>query len=316
MTSVFVSSTLTLALALCTLPTALAAASDPPVAARKPVAAAPATSDPDAAEAPATSAPDAAAAAAADTATQDDDPDLEVNRAQPDFTLVGLPTSLRLPAHKSAFRITHRFGRALGQGSFSDLVEDFFGFDSGATIGFEYRFGILKATQVAIHRTNDRTIQFMLQREVKGQTDTFPIGISVFGSAEGTNNFKDSYSPGLGLILSREFTDRAAVYVEPIWVNNTNPLPTELVDDNNAVLLGLGARLRLTPGLYGVFEMTPRVAGYDPGKTQVGFGLEKRAGGHSFQINIGNGFGTTFAQMARGGNDDWYIGFNISRKFY
>ena len=48
------------------------------------------------------------------------------------------------------------------------------------------------------------------------------------------------------------------------------------------------------------------------------FGIEKRAGGHSFQLNFSNGFGTTMGQLARGGtgNDDWYLGFNISRKFF
>jgi hypothetical protein len=46
--------------------------------------------------------------------------------------------------------------------------------------------------------------------------------------------------------------------------------------------------------------------------------IEMRAGGHSFQINVSDGFGTTMAQMARGGFDsnDWYLGFNISRKFF
>lgn len=254
--------------------------------------------------------------AAAAAAVQDDDPDKDVNRAQPDFTIVGLPTTLRLPRHESAFRITHRFGRPLGEGDFSNLVEDFFGFDSGATIGFEYRYGLFKSTQVAVHRTNNRTIQFMVQREIKAQDESFPLSINVFGSAEGTNNFRDSYSPGLGVIVSHEFTDRAAVYAEPFWVNNTNPLPGELVDDNNSIMLGLGARLRLTAGLYGVFEVTPRVNGFDPGNHQMSFGIEKRAGGHSFQLNVSNAFGTTFGQMARGGTSDWYMGFNISRKFY
>ncbi len=254
--------------------------------------------------------------AAADAEEQDDDPDVDINRAQPDFTLVNLPTTLRLPARKSAFRITHRFARPLGDGSFSDLLADGLGTDAGAVIGFEYRFGIMKATQVVFHRTNNRTIQFMLQREVVGQSDSFPVGISVFGSAEGTNNLQDSYSPAVGVLLSREVSDRAALYVEPFWVNNTNPLPEELVDDNNSLLVGLGARLRFTNSLYGVFELTPRVNGFDPGKTQVGAGIEMRAGGHSFQINVGNRFGTTFGQMARGGTNDWYLGFNISRKFY
>jgi hypothetical protein len=264
-------------------------------------------------------APEPAAAVgggAAAAAAQDEDPDLDVNRAQPDFTLIGLPTTLRLPARKSAFRITHRFGRPLGQGDFGDLVEDFFGLDSGAQIGFEYRFGLLRATQIVVHRTNDRTIQFLLQRQIKGQTADFPLSIDVVGTAEGTNNFRDSYSPGVGVLVSREFTDRAAVYAEPFWVNNTNPLPSEVIDDNSTFGLGLGARLRLTGTLYGVFEFTPRVGGYDPGEHQVGFAVEKRLGGHSFQISVGNAFGTTFAQMARGGNDDWYLGFNITRKFY
>jgi hypothetical protein len=298
-TSAIIRTTLALALVLGPAPIAGAAPDDPK--------AAPPT--PGASGAP-------AAPAAADDDAQDDDPDLDVNLAQPDFTLIGLPTTLRLPALKSAFRITHRFGRPLGAGDFSDLLQDAFGLDSGANIGFEYRFGILRATQVVFHRTNDRTIQFMLQREVVGQSDDFPIGISVFGSAEGTNNFRDRYSPALGVLLSHEFTDRAAVYAEPVWVNNSNPLPEEVVDDNDAILVGLGARVRLSAGVYGVAEITPRLWGYDPGETQVGFGIEKRAGGHTFQINVGNAFGTTFAQMARGGNDDWYLGFNISRKFY
>ena len=300
MKSVTLRSVLSLALFFGTMPVLSAAPiNDSKDAAKKPVAAGTAETE-----------------AAAAAAVQDDDPDKDVNRAQPDFTIVGLPTTLRLPKHKSAFRITHRFGRPLGEGDFSNLVEDFFGFDSGATIGFEYRYGLFKSTQVAVHRTNNRTIQFMVQREIKAQDESFPLSINVFGSAEGTNNFRDSYSPGLGVIVSHEFTDRAAVYAEPFWVNNTNPLPGELADDNNSIMVGLGARVRLSASVYGVFEITPRVTGFDPGDHQMSFGVEKRAGGHSFQINFSNAFGTTFAQMARGGTSDWYLGFNISRKFY
>ena len=283
-------------------------------------AAAPLSDAKDAPKKPATTAaepePAAAVGDAAAGAQGADDPDKEVNRAQPDFTLVSLPTSLRLPRHSSAFRISHRFGRPLGQGYFSDLLQDGFGFDSGAVIGFEYRYGLFKATQLAVHRTNDRTVQFLLQREVKAQSESFPVTIDVFGSAEGTNNFRDSYSPGLGLIVSREIGDRAALYLEPFWVNNTNVLPKELVDDNSSVMVGLGARVRLSATVYGVFEVTPRVTGFDPGEHQMAFAVEKRAGGHSFQINVGNAFGTTFGQIARGGTDDWYLGFNITRKFY
>ena len=58
--------------------------------------------------------------------------------------------------------------------------------------------------------------------------------------------------------------------------------------------------------------------GYTPGVEQVSFGIEMRSGGHTFQINVSNGFGTTLGQLARGGvsSDSWFIGFNISRKFF
>jgi hypothetical protein len=62
----------------------------------------------------------------------------------------------------------------------------------------------------------------------------------------------------------------------------------------------------------------PPIAGYKEGVTLVSFGFEQRAGGHVFQLNFSNGFGTTLAQVARGGTakDDWYLGFNLSRKFF
>src|SRR5712671_3288859 len=44
-------------------------------------------------------------------ATTDDD-DTTIKPAEPDFTLVSLPTSLRLPQFKGAFRVTHRFAAA------------------------------------------------------------------------------------------------------------------------------------------------------------------------------------------------------------
>jgi hypothetical protein len=269
----------------------------------------------------------ATTSAAGDTATSADETaaqavkekdDAVLNRAQPDFTIVNLQTSLRLPKYKSAFRVTHRFTRPLGQGDFGDLLEDFFGFDSAALIGLEYRFGLMPGLQVGILRTSDKTIQFFSQYEVKGQSESFPIGLAALAMIDGTNNFRDSYSPALGAIVSRTFGTRAALYLEPIWVNNSNPDPSEIIEHNDTFLLGVGGRLRIGGGTYIVGEFIPRVAGYDPGTHGGSFGIEKRVGGHAFQMNFSNTFGTTIGQIARGGisNDDWYIGFNITRKFY
>ena len=248
---------------------------------------------------------------------QEDDPDRDLRLAQPDFTVITLPTTLRLPKFRSAFRVTHRFGRPLGAGDFGDLLEDFFGLDSGAQIGLEYRFGIFRGAQIGIHRTSDKTIEFFSQYSVLQQQNNGVIGLDGVATIEGTNNFKDSYTPSLGIVVSRELGEVGAIYVNPRWVNNSNPLPSELTDDNDTFFLGLGARIRIRPTVYVVGEFIPRV-GYEPGVNHGTFGIEKRAGGHTFQLNFSNGFGTTMGQVARGGtaSDDWYLGFSISRKFF
>jgi hypothetical protein len=245
-----------------------------------------------------------------------DDIDLNPNLSQPDFALVNLPTTLRLPRMKSAFRVTHRFIRPLGEDDFGSLAEDLFGLDNGAIIGLEYRFGLMSGLQAGILRTSDRTIELFGQYNLLNQRSGAVVGVGVLASVDGTNNFRDSYSPALGIAISRELSDHGAVYVEPIWVHNSN-LDDLAGDDNSSFLVGLGARLRVRPTVYLTGEFTPR-AGYSPGVHQGSFAIEKRAGGHVFQLNFSNGFGNTMGQLARGGtsNDNWHLGFNISRKFF
>jgi len=244
-------------------------------------------------------------------------PDVRLDPLQPDFALAALPTTLRLPQHKLAFRVTHRFTRSLGEGDAGDLLDNFFGFDSAALIGLELRYGLLPGTQVGIHRTSDKTIEIFGQQNLWQQKpDGHPLGIDVIATYEGLNNMKDQKMGALGVLLSRKVAKVAAVYAEPMVVLNTNPSET---GDQNTAMIGLGARVRIRPTTYLVGEITPRFSGYRPNVNQASFGLEARAGGHTFQVNFSNGFGTTLGQIAsRGGtsNDSWYIGFNISRKFF
>jgi len=256
----------------------------------------------------------AEAPAQAQAQDQPDAPsDRRVDPSQPDFTIIGLPTTLKIPRFASAFRVTHRFGRPLGAGDFGDLAGDFFGLDGGAQIGLEYRFGIMAGTQIGIHRTSNQTIEFFAQQHVLDQGKG-PVGIDIIGTIEGLDNFSESYSPAIGAVISRTLGRHGALYAHPIWVNNTNELSD---DDNNTFIVGLGGRLRVRPTVYLVGEVIPRF-GYTPDAVYGSFGIEKRAGGHSFQLNFSNGLGTTLAQLARGGqpSNDWFIGFNISRKFF
>ena len=246
-----------------------------------------------------------------------DDPDLDPNPAQPDFTVVTLPTTLRLPRFKSAFRVTHRFSRPLGQGDFGSLAEDFFSLDSGAMIGLEYRFGVMRGWQAGVYRTSDRTIELFSRYSVFTQGKGLPVSVDASFSIDGTNTFRDSYTPAVGAIVARELGEWGAVYFEPMWVGNSNPLPSDDVEHNDTWLLGLGVRLRVRPTVYVVAELVPRT-GFEPAVNHATFGVEKRAGGHVFQLNFSNGIGTTMGQIARGGTayDNWHLGFAISRKFF
>jgi hypothetical protein len=257
--------------------------------------------------------------AAPQTKPETSDPDSRLDPLQPDFTLAALPTTLRMPHYKMGFRVTHRFTRALGDGDFSDLVSNAFGFDSGARIGLEFRYGLLPGTQVGLHRTSDRSIQIFGQQSViKEQADGHPLSLDVIATLEGANNMRGAKSSAIGVLLSKKLGKFAAVYVEPLFVANSNLADLADDPDNNTAMIGLGARVRIRPAVYLVGEVTPRVSGYRPGVDQASFAIEARSGGHTFQINISNGFGTTLGQLTRSGvsGDSWFIGFNISRKFF
>jgi hypothetical protein len=246
------------------------------------------------------------------------DPDARVDPLQPDFNLAALPTTLRVPARKWAFRVTHRFTRPVGEGDFGDLLRDAFGFDAGAQIGLELRYGLIPGTQLVVHRTSDRTIQITAQHNVFSERRGGTIGLDALVGFDGDNNLRQERRAIVGAVASKHIGALGAIYAEPLWVSNTNTIDSPGTD-NNTLLLGLGARLRIRPSVYLLGEITPRLAGYDPGVNQASFGIEGRAGGHLFQLNFSNGFGTTLSQLAaRGGvgNDNWYIGFNIARKFF
>ena len=273
--------------------------------------------------------------------------DRKLNLAEPDFTTVNLPTTLRLPRYKSAFRVAHRFTRTLNDPRFGDLAGSLFGLDGGAFIGLEYRFGLMRGLQAGVYRTSDKIIQFFGQYDAMRQTTAVPFTLNLVSSIEGLNNFHrgdvvaeedNEYATALGIVLSRTLGDRAAVYLQPSYIIHSNTYSTAgclehiehghdvpgCVDsttigvDSNTLLVGLSSRIRVSAQVYVVGSWTPRASGFRPGVSMKTFGIEKRLGGHTFQLNVSNSLGTTMAQMARGASNDrdWFLGFNISRRFF
>jgi hypothetical protein len=248
-----------------------------------------------------------------------------------ELNVINSPTTLSLKARGHYFRLTHRFARDLRRGDFGSLVEDLFSLDNGAIIGLEYRYAITGNLHAGVHRSIlSKTIQFFGRYDGWKQGDRLPVSISLIGSLEGLNNIQDNHQPAVAATVSREVAGRLTVHVTPAFVANTRAAdfltghdhdhaigePDVHAEHEHTMFVALGGRLSVRPSVFLAGEFIPRLAGHDPGRSTWGVALEKRTGGHAFQINFTNSFGTTFGQLARGGSGhDVYLGFNIVRMF-
>ena len=252
-------------------------------------------------------------------AAQTPDPARVIDLGQPDFTLSSLPTTMEMPAHTLAFRLTHRFTRPIDEGTAGDFFRDLLGFDSAARIGLELRYGLWRGTQVAIYRTNDRAIQLSAQQTVLRQTANRWFGVDAFVAVDGADNFTENYATSVGAVVSHVFAQKAAVYVHPIYVWNVAEAPVPDGTPDWSAVIGLGIRYRIGASkVYLVAEAAPQVGGLKDGADHVSFAIERRAGAHMFQFTVANNLGTSMRQVARGGVNpgDWYVGFNLTRRFY
>ena len=274
----------------------------------------------------------AAILGSATVASAQDDDDAALTPAEPDVVVVNLPTTLRLPAFKGNFRLTHRFAGNLRNGTFGQQAGNLFGIDQGAIIGFEYRMGLPKGVQAGFYRSSfDKTIQLHGKYDAVRQRRATPVSISALVSIEGTDNFQEKYAPAVGVVVSRRFGTRVAAYVTTVWVHNSAAsldaiahghdegpaYAEESHDHRDRTYVGAGGRLRFKGSAYVAGEVAFRASGYAPDEPAYGVSLEKRVGSHMFSLTFTNTFGTTFAQVARGGAaNTLFLGFNLGRKFF
>jgi hypothetical protein len=294
--SILLPAALAVALGLCTPHSAYARAPQANASAQTAVAATPATTQ------------------ASDPAQQPDDERLP-SATEPDYRVVNLPTTLRLPVHGGSFALTHRFNGNLRAGSFSENASNLFGLDQGAAVGFEFRYAVARHVEAAVYRTNiNKTIQFYTKIDAIHQHAGTPFSLSAVVSVEGNDNFHNDYQPGIAIVISRSIGSRLALYADPTFVARTG-IQAEV--NQGTTFIGLGARARVRQRMYLVAEVSPRLSGYAPGPPEFGFGLEERVGGHVFQLNFTNTSSTTLGQVARGGFPrTLFLGFNLTRKFF
>lgn len=281
----------------------------------------------------------AGSASAQDPAVSPPPPSVE---PQIELNVVNLPTTLSIRRHKSYTRFTHRFARDLRLGDFGDLASDLFSFDNGAVIGLEYRFGITGNLHAGLHRnTLAKTLQVFARWDPLKQGGRLPVGISGFASIEGLDHLQEGRQPAVGAVLSFTRGQALALYASPTFVDGTLAaerlggdlhdhdhdhlagigVPSDAHDDESheghdgTIFVGVGTRLRLLPSVFVAGEISPRVWGHDPGDAGWGVSIEKWTRGHTLALTLTNFHGTTPGQIARGGTDALYLGFNITRKF-
>jgi len=257
--------------------------------------------------------------------------------SQIDDTAINVPTTLPSQAHHSYFRLTHRFARDLRRRgtTFGQLAEDLFSLDNGAIIALEYRFGITSNLQAGVHRSIlNKTIEAFGYWDALGQETGHPVGLSIGGSFEGTNNMQQDYQPGVSASISRTHGGWLALYASPAYVHHAHTTtllelheghshdtaggedPDAQLDKRDTFFIGLGGRVRFLPSAFFVGEVSPRLAGYTPDRAAWNVGVEKLTHGHVLQLNFGNNFSTTPGMVARGGDKhNLFMGFNLSRKF-
>lgn len=264
--------------------------------------------------------------AAAPTTPTDDDGALDV--AEPDFVVINLPTTLRLPEHGGNFHLTHRFEGNLRScppdvSCFGNQASTLFGLDVGAAMSFEYRFGVMRHLELIASRANrGAVIEFSAKYDAVHQNADMPVSISGIVSIEGDSNFGASsgnnpknYAPAAGFVISHKIKDRLTVYATPFLVHGTSIVQT----GGNTGFIGLGARARVSGTAYLLAEVTPRAGGLEIGADpEYGFGFEKRVGAHVFALTLTNGTtNTTYRQLARGFSPgQLHLGFNLTRKFF
>ena len=267
-------------------------------------------------EAQSTSDPSRGEPASQSDVTAGDDDDAALVLAEPDFRVLNLPSTLRLPrprielpAHPPVQRQSS--ARQL-QRECRQSVRARSG--SGGRFRVPVRHRAASASRCLSH--GDRQDLPVLRQVRRRAPGRFDPGVALGARLGG----RCGQLPGtvFARVGPGRFTNGrptgSRVYATPVWVHNTAAI---LNIDRDTFFVGIGGRVRVSSTVYVVGEVAPRAGGYSPDKPAYGFAIEKRAGGHLFQLNFNNGQGTTFGQLARGGfSDSLYLGFNLARKFF
>ncbi|HYP26849.1 MAG TPA: DUF5777 family beta-barrel protein [Blastocatellia bacterium] len=200
-----------------------------------------------------------------------------------------------------------------------------------------------------------KTVEVGMGYHLLDEAGRSPIALSAYASVEGDDNFTENFTYNIQAMMARSVTRYVNLFFSPAVHINSNgqgrfnpraedffpPSPRaeefELGTHTGSFGFGVNARIRPTTSL--LFEYTPRV-GFRQGRVtplfnpdfseivgfeneseaEIGFGIEKRIGRHSFALTFSNTQGTTTSRYNSSNlvlpPSRFTIGFNLFRRLY
>ncbi|MCI0490963.1 MAG: DUF5777 family beta-barrel protein [Blastocatellia bacterium] len=198
-----------------------------------------------------------------------------------------------------------------------------------------------------------KTIELGLGYHLLDEAGRSPLALSAYASIEGNNNFREEFTYNIQAMLARSVTRYVNVFFSPAVHINSNgqgrfnprsddffpnePLADEFELGQHTGSFGFGVNARIRPTASITFEYTPRV-GFKMGRAEpvfdqgtgsivgfrnlsepeIGFGIEKRLGRHSFSLTFSNTQATTTSRYNSSNlvlpPSKLIIGFNLFRR--
>lgn len=273
-----------------------------------------------------------------------------------DYRLINVPTPKRVLKGSLNLYFTHRFAQPVRPVGQSD--QDLFGLDSFAVSSFGVFYGITDRLYVSAYRSPIcqpglcRTVELGVGYHLLDERKRSPIALSTYASIEGDDNFRKDYTYNLQLMVGRSASKYVHLFFAPAIHFNANagrrfdpkpedffppdPLANQFNQDRHAASFGFGVNARIRPTVSLLFEYTPRV-GFKLGRVnplfaagrligfehaseaELGFGIQKDVGRHTFSLTFSNTQATTTSRYNSSNQvfppDRFAIGFNLYRRF-
>ena len=275
-----------------------------------------------------------------------------------DYRLINVPTPKRVLRGSLNLYFTHRFAepiRPLGRSDQDLFGLDSFAVSSfGLFYGITDKLYVSAYRSPICQQGLCKTVEFGIGYHLLDERGRSPVALSTYASVEGDDNFKKDYTYNLQLMVARSATKYVHLFFSPALHLNANgqrrfdpraedffprePLANQFNQDQHGASFGFGASARIRPTTSLMIEYTPRVGFklgqvnpvFAPGTFQItgfrneseaelGFGVEKDVGRHTFSLTFSNTQATTTSRYNSSNQvlppSRFTIGFNLYRRF-